>query len=674
MERLLKRSALVVAAAMVAFAAPVGAAESPGPDDIARLAVPMPRHPLADESVYFLMIDRYANGDFGNDRGDDRTASGFDPKNPAYYHGGDLVGLTQNLERIRRLGFTALWITPPFLNNTVQGNSAAYHGYWINDFTRIDPHFGTTEEFATFVARAHELGLKVYLDIVMNHTGDVIRYRDGYNFSPTATKQPYVPADLANAKAPAFLNDLANYHNQGNIDNWNDADQSRNGDFYGLDDIKTEQPAVVDGFASVYADWVKRYGIDGFRIDTAKHVDANFFSRWIPAFMSRAGVTAQNFAMFGEVYDAQVRTLAGYIRSQQLPSVLDFALQPAVAGFAAGDQDASRLFGVVTLDDLYNVGATADGFVANAYSLPVFGGNHDMGRTALMLMNEGAARSERQFLPRVKLAHSTLFLLRGAPVTYYGDEVGMIGYGGDQSARQSMFPTKVVEWQEQDRVGSPAIGTRSSLTATTERHPLAVHLRQLNELRSRYVALRSGALLPRLTKGSVAAWSRIDATERREFVVLQNNAAKPVTVTLTTSSPKDSFRGVFGSRQRLVTDARGRLRVTVPALSTVVLRAERQLPAAPVATPMDVVMTKVDGTVPALRAVPRTPLNDPSSVTFAVQRCSDCGWQTLMTDDAAPFVMVFPEQLPVGARITAITRTSSGAVAVGGTHTFAGTP
>ena len=674
MERLLKRLVLVVAATMVVFAAPVGAAESPGPDDLARLAVPMPRHPLANESVYFVMIDRYANGDVGNDRGDERTASGFDPKNPAYYHGGDLVGLTRNLERIRRLGFTALWITPPFLNNTVQGNSAAYHGYWINDFTRIDPHFGTEDEFATFVARAHELGLKVYLDIVMNHTGDVIRYRDGYGFADAATKQPYIPMDLVNAKAPAFLNDLSNYHNQGNIDNWNDSDQSRNGDFFGLDDIKTEQPAVVDGFAAVYADWVKRYGIDGFRIDTAKHVDVNFFARWIPAFLSQSGVTAQNFAMFGEVYDAQVRTLAGYIRSQRLPSVLDFALQPAVASFAAGDQDASRLFSVVGLDDLYNVGVTADGFVANAYALPVFGGNHDMGRTALMLMNEGASRSPREFLPRVKLAHSTLFLLRGVPVTYYGDEVGMIGYGGDQSARQSMFPTNVVEWQEQDRVGAPAIGTRSSLTAAAEQHPLAVHLRQLNELRSRYAALRSGALLPRLTNGPIAAWSRVDATERREFVVLLNNAAKPRTVTVTTSTPTDAFRGIFGSRQRFTTDARGRLRVTVPALSTLVLRAARPLPAAPVAIPMDLVASKLDGVVPALEAVPRASLRDPSAVTFVLQRCSECAGQALITDDAAPFVMVLPEQLPVGARITAITRTSSGAVSVGGTYTVTRTP
>ena len=228
------------------------AAESIPAEDLARLAVPMPRHSLANESIYFVMIDRYANGDVSNDRGAGGPANGFDATNPAYYHGGDLIGLTQNLERIQRLGFTALWITPPFLNNTVQGNSAAYHGYWINDFTKIDPHFGTNEEFAAFVERAHTLGLKVYLDIVMNHTGDVIRYRDGDAFAAPGTKQPYIPDDLTAAKAPSFLNELENFHNQGSISNWSDPDQSRNGDFYGLDDIKTENQVVVDGFAEVF--------------------------------------------------------------------------------------------------------------------------------------------------------------------------------------------------------------------------------------------------------------------------------------------------------------------------------------------------------------------------------------------------------------------------------------
>lgn len=636
------------------------------PEVAAGLASTMPRSALAGESVYFVMIDRYANGDSTNDRGGAGTGSGFNASDPAFYHGGDLAGLTTNLDRIRRLGFTAIWITPPFLNNTVQGSSAAYHGYWINDFTRIDPHFGTEADFAALVAKAHQLGLKVYLDIVMNHTGDVIRYRDGDAFGAPGSKQPYIPADLANAKAPAFLNDLANYHNQGSISNWNDADQARNGDFYGLDDIKTEQQAVVDGFAAVYANWVKQYGIDGFRIDTAKHVDNAFFGRWIPAFVQRAGVQSSAFAMFGEVYDAQPRVLAEYIRERGLPSVLDFALQPAVVAYAAGDQDASRLFSVIALDDLYNVGGDSEGWAANAYGLPVFGGNHDMGRTSMLIADQGGARIPKQYLPRVKLAQSLLFLLRGAPVLYYGDEVGMIGYSGDQGARQDMFPTAVTEWRDQDRVGAKPIGKGSSLTTAAERHPLAVQVASLNALRSRYAALRTGALLPRSVKGPVAAWSRIDATERREFVVLVNNSPRTVTARIPTSSPTTRFRAVLGSAKPVMTNAGAVMTIPVPALSTLVLRADALLPPATTAVPLDPQLTKLDGNIRAVRAVPRGTLRDPSSVTFIAQRCDTCAWERIVTDDAAPFTMVVPADLPANTRIAVITRSSSGAIAVGG--------
>ena len=139
-------------------------------------------------------------------------------------------------------------------------------------------------------------------------------------------------------------------------------------------------------------------------------------------------------------------------------------------------------------------------------------------------------------------------------------------------------------------------------------------------------------------------------------------------MTVPTSSPTQSFRSVFGGTRRASTDAQARLRITIPALTTVVLRAEQTLPPAPTAVPMDLGIVKLDGTVTALRAMPRTALRDPSSVTFALQRCSSCTWETLARDDAAPFTVVLPTTLPAGARIVAITRSSSGAVAVGGTH------
>ncbi|MER3410433.1 MAG: hypothetical protein C4306_10145, partial [Thermoleophilia bacterium] len=134
------------------------------------------RAPIATQRIYFVVTDRYANGDTANDRGGlrgSRGLTGFDPTDPAWFHGGDLRGLTggctdhrKGLVRVKDLGFTSVWITPPFRQRFVQGSSAAYHGYWPLDLMTVDPHLGTERDFGTFVACAHRLGLKIYLDVV----------------------------------------------------------------------------------------------------------------------------------------------------------------------------------------------------------------------------------------------------------------------------------------------------------------------------------------------------------------------------------------------------------------------------------------------------------------------------------------------------------------------------
>ena len=241
------------------------------------------------------MTDRYANGDPSNDRGGrtgSRTVTGFDPTDVGWFHGGDLAGLrgtcggeTDGLGRVKALGFTSIWITPPFGQRAVQGDSAAYHGYWITDLTAPDAHLGTAAEFGAMVECAHRLGLKVILDVVVNHTADVISltggsagyvgpeqvpYRDchGKVFRPvrylgrpfpcmSARFMPRVPVLLGadrTAKKPAWLNDPTRYHSRGDIDfsscNVTCLEQ---GDFYGLDDLFTERQDVVQGLADAYA-------------------------------------------------------------------------------------------------------------------------------------------------------------------------------------------------------------------------------------------------------------------------------------------------------------------------------------------------------------------------------------------------------------------------------------
>ena len=202
------------------------------------------------------MADRFANGSAANDTGGisgDRLQHGFDPTDKGFYQGGDLKGLLDRIDYIHGLGTTSIWLTPSFKNKAVQledGPSAGYHGYWVTDFTQIAPHLGTNAELRALVDAAHAHGIKVYFDIITNHTADVIGYEEGARtaYVPkdkkpyrTATGQPfddrdyagtgnfpaldpqtsfpYTPVlegDEANLKVPSWLNDASLYHNRGN--------------------------------------------------------------------------------------------------------------------------------------------------------------------------------------------------------------------------------------------------------------------------------------------------------------------------------------------------------------------------------------------------------------------------------------------------------------------------
>ena len=156
------------------------------PPEIAALVQAPARDPIQDDVFYFVMPDRFANGDPANDTGGipgDRLDHGFDPTDKGFFHGGDLAGLTAQLDYLQQMGTTAIWMTPVFKNNPVQGSgadiSAGYHGYWYVDMTQFDPHFGTNAELEALIDAAHARGIKVFFDIITNHTADIIDYEEG---------------------------------------------------------------------------------------------------------------------------------------------------------------------------------------------------------------------------------------------------------------------------------------------------------------------------------------------------------------------------------------------------------------------------------------------------------------------------------------------------------------
>ena len=559
------------------------------------------------------------------------------------------------------MGFGAVWITPPFKQNFVQGQSSAYHGYWINDFTSIDPHWGTNAEFKSFVDCAHRLGMKVIVDIVMNHTGDVISYRDGsYNFRSTPNSTANVPSWATNLKAPAWLNDVSNYHNQGNVQDWGNQAQYQNGDFYGLDDIKTENDVVVQGFADVYSKWVNDFGVDGFRIDTAKHVDNAYFSKWWPKVVSQTSNSMlnknQKLFAYGEYYDSNSTTLANYMRKYGLPSVLDFAFQSKALAFASGG-GASNLTEVLNNDNNF-ISKTK-----SSYDLVTFLGNHDMGRAAFLLNQSGTTRAQS-----LLLAHDMMFLTRGIPSVYYGDEVGIVGSGGDKGARQDMFPTQVSQWKTEGRVWGNPIGSDSSLTATT---PLTTRITQLNNLRKQYPALATGSETTRLVDANVLAISRFDSQDRREYVVAFNSGNSAKTVKIPTSTASSTWQALL-TGTTLNSSVTGELSVSVPARSTLVYRANSQLPVANESVSVTL-GAQLDSASKAVVLSSGVNSQDLGSITFVMKNGTG-PWTAIGTDDSRNFGMTWDYQPFVGSAPTsgskisfaAIYKSTSGAVSVSG--------
>ncbi|MGN6636777.1 MAG: alpha-amylase family glycosyl hydrolase, partial [Oryzihumus sp.] len=561
------------------------------------------RGPLTRERFYFVMADRFANGNPGNDSGGltgTRMDTGFDPTDKGFYHGGDLAGLTGKLDYIKSLGTTAIWLTPAFKNRPVQGSgadaSAGYHGYWITDFTKIDPHLGSNDDMKRLVAAAHAKGMKVFFDIITNHTADVIDSADGQHGYVSKAQRPYTDAsgrafddkDYAggdtfpaldpatsfphpptfrtdadkSVKVPAWLNDPTLYHNRG--DSTFAGESAEYGDFVGLDDLWTEQPKVVDGMTDIYKQWVD-FGIDGFRIDTVKHVNLEFWQHFSPAVMEHARARGNSrFFMFGEVYDARPSFMSQYTTTGKLPATLDFGFQAAAKDFAAG-KATTGVRDLFAGDDYYT---DTD---SNAYELPTFLGNHDMGRIAMMLKGSGVPADE--LLKRDELAHQLMYLTRGQPVVYYGDEQGFAGAGGDKDARQDMFASQVAQYNTEDVVGGPS-GSRDRYDTQA---PLYRTIQQVAALRAANPALADGTQVHRYASSSagIYAFSRVDRKTKVEYLVAANNATSEKSVEVATFGDRATFKPLLGSRTSLRTNAEGRTTITVPPLSVAVWKATR---------------------------------------------------------------------------------------------------
>lgn len=611
--------------------------------------------PPKSEMIYFVMLDRFANGDTANDAGSAGSSAqlyqtGLLKSDSGYYHGGDIKGLSNKIAYIKNLGFTAIWVTPIVRQNTTQGGSAAYHGYWGLGFDQVDSHLGTMQDWKDFVNAAHAVGLKVILDIVVNHTGDIIKYGTGnysYESSSTApyktstgavfdakavaglntfptlsptvsfTKKPYVDNWATNAKSPSWLNNVVNYHNRGDS-TWT-GESVQWGDFFGLDDLFTESPTVVNGWISVYQNWITNTGIDGFRIDTAKHVNEAFWKAFLPAMRTAAASAGKSdFPMWGEVWDGNVNNTSYWIKNAGYNEVLDFPFQGRALDFVTTRNSAS-MASLFNDDDLYITSNTS------AHNLGTFLGNHDMGRVGSFI-GQSSTNTTTQ-LNRDRLAHALMFGVRGNPIVYYGDEFGLRG-AGDKEARQDLFATGVTAWRTQARIGGVAIGTKSSFDTT---NTLQTTIQSLASVRANNPAFSTGPKVIRIADAGILVISCLDPSTSIEHVAFFNANSTAASASAALGTATGTWQRLTGSGT--VTSYKNVASFKPAAFGYGFFKAPTPLPRpSSISVTMNPVATNT-GDSSLLTLAAKVSGSEYNSVEFFVQATPNGAWQSLGADD-----------------------------------------
>jgi neopullulanase len=462
-----------------------------------------------DDVIYFIMPDRFADGDASNN--DPAKSKGlYDRAKGRHYHGGDLQGVIDKLPYLKSLGVTAIWTTPVYDNNdgfdtkeVYPGvpETTGYHGYGAIDMYAVDEHLGTQAKLRELVEKAHALGLKVIQDQVANHTGP---YHVWANDSPTPTWWNGTVANHPNNNWQKWtaMNPRATYQTQSrNIDGWfinilPDFNQA---------DVEVERYLIQNSMW-----WLEMNGFDAIRMDTLPHVPRKFWAKWATDIKREY----PNVNILGELYDGDPALLAYFQKGKvgsdgidtNIDTLFDFGLfNPIRSAFARGEsiRAVSQMF-------------AKDWLYPNPNVLTTFLGVHDMER----FMNEKGATIEG-----LKLAQTLIMTSRGTPLLYYGDEIAMPGAGDPDNRRD--FPG-----------GFPG-DKRNAFTAgdrTAQENDVWNHLAKLGALRKDLIALRNGASYDLLDEEQQMAYARV--ANNQAVIVVFNNDTKPANVAFDVSMLK----------------------------------------------------------------------------------------------------------------------------------------
>jgi glycosidase len=420
-----------------------------------------------------LMPDRFADGDLSNDKGG--------RKDPKGYHGGDFQGVIDHLSYLKDLGVSAIWMTP------VNRNETAYHGYHSVDFYGVEEHFGSMDKLRELVDKAHQNGIRVILDMVMNHTG---------------AAHPWV----ADPPLQDWFHGTPEHHLNETFQIWTLLDPHAGptmrlpvlDGWFGnsLPDLNQDEPKVADYLIQNTLWWIASTGIDGIRADTMPYVPRKFWHDWNAAIHREY----PNFTTVGEVFDGDPSIVSFFQGGAKkydgvdtgMDALFDFPIYSAARRAFAEVKPVPELAYVTGHDSLYT----------NPNNLVTFLGNHDVSR----FLNEPGAT-----LAGLKLAFAYLFTTRGIPMIYYGDEIGM--RGGNDPENRADFPGG---WKD-DKQSAFIAGSR-----TAEEREIFDYVHKLASIRQRTADLRIGKLTQLGVGRDVLIYTR------GALIVLLNNGADPV--------------------------------------------------------------------------------------------------------------------------------------------------
>jgi len=452
-------TARLATALLLALASCAHGPAAPGPASAAAAAplAPLPSRDWRDEVVYFVLVDRFADGDPSNDAAVDRSARGA-------FHGGDLKGLLARLDEIASLGATALWVNPLVENvgGFVTGAGFpdwAYHGYWADDFGRLDPRFGDEADLRALVAACHARGIRVLLDVVYNHAGYGSRY----------LRDPRTRGWLRSSEHGGCGDD--------------DLTQC----VAGLPDFKTELPEVRDQLLDWHLSWARRFGLDGFRLDTLKHVSHDFWQ--VHRRRTRAEL-GPGFFLLGELWGGEAESLDAYFAPDEMDAGFDFGFQGSALGWVQGR-------GRTVAFDRY---LRSREKVRPGHHLAHFLSSHDV---------PGGLHQLRGDKELFRLAAALQFTVAGIPVVYYGEEVGRPG--GAWPDNRSDMP-----WGDRDVLPGKGLPRDEGLRD---------FYRRLVAARRAHPALSRGRHEALGTEGDVYLFARRDAASGDAVVVALNRGA-----------------------------------------------------------------------------------------------------------------------------------------------------